>query len=271
MCNSKYIMCGYEDIFSLASLYGGIMASDLKGFVFGVKALDWCVERVDPRSMIAIVGPSGGGKSLLVRNIASYHLAKGGYVIYLALDDDPLHVVTSLSSLIGEDAARSSISSGRLRIIDGFSYRMSPLKPSLDIIARSLQSLSMDEILSATRVEASYVSEKGGRGVMIIDSYNEILSSGEISGATELIKRIRAIVSKGYGITSLVVVHTDSEEIAGWLKTIENTLDGVVVANIEMDIMKKKVSRYLYIKKMRFVAHCIEPIEYKVEKGRIVV
>ncbi|MEM1610140.1 MAG: ATPase domain-containing protein [Sulfolobales archaeon] len=247
------------------------MEAGQQGFIFGVKALDWCVEYVDPRSMIAIVGPSGGGKSLLVRNIASYHLSKGEYIIYMALDDDPPHIVSSLSNLVGEEAVRSAIASGRLRIIDGFSYRMSPLKPSQDIISRSLQSLSPEEILSASRIEASYVSEKGGRGVMIIDSYNEILSSGEISSATELLKRVRAVVSKGYGITTLVVVHTDSEEIAEWLKTVENVLDGVVVANIEADVMKKKISRYLYIKKMRFTAHCIEPIEYRVERGRIVV
>jgi len=247
------------------------LAAGQEGFIFGVKALDWCVEYLDPRSMIAVVGPSGGGKSLLVRNVASHHLSRGSYVIYLALDDYPPHIVGSIASLVGEDLVRSSISSGRLRIIDGFSYRMSPLRGPQDIVVRSIQSLSAEEILSASRLEASYVYEKGGRGVMVIDSYNEILSSGEISSATELLKRIRAIVSKGYGITTLVVIHTDSEEITEWLKTIENILDGVVVANIEADVMKKKISRYLYIKKMRFTAHCIEPIEYRVEKGRIVV
>ncbi len=247
------------------------MGSSQQGFIFGVKALDWCVEYVDSRSMIAIVGPSGGGKSLLVRNIASYHLSIGDHVIYMALDDDPPHIVSLLSSLIGEETIRSAIASGRLRIIDGFSYRMSPLKPPQNIISRSLQSLSPEKILSASRSEASYVSEKGGKGMMIIDSYNEILSSGEISSATELLKRVRAVVSKGYGITTLVVIHTDSEQIAEWLKTVENVLDGIVVANIEVDVMKKKISRYLYIKKMRFTAHCIEPIEYKVEKGRIIM
>jgi KaiC/GvpD/RAD55 family RecA-like ATPase len=247
------------------------LGSSQQGFIFGVKALDWCVEYVDSRSMIAIVGPSGGGKSLLVRNIASYHLSRGDHVIYMALDDDPPHIVSLLSSLIGEETIRSAIASGRLRIIDGFSYRMSPLKPPQDIISRSLQSLSPEQILSASRSEASYVSEKGGKGMMIIDSYNEILSSGEISSATELLKRVRAVVSKGYGITTLVVIHTDSEQIAEWLKTVENVLDGIVVANIEVDVMKKKISRYLYIKKMRFTAHCIEPIEYKVEKGRIIM
>jgi len=242
----------------------------LPGFVFGVKILDWCVERINPRSMIAIVGPSGGGKSLLVRNTASYHLSRGGFVAYLALDDDPQHVVNSLSSVAGEELVRSSISRGAFRIIDGFSHRMLPLKPPQDIISRSISSLTPEEILSAVRLESAYMSERGGGGIMIIDSYNEILSSIEISSATELLKRIRAVASKGYGVTTLVIIHTDSEDIAEWLKTIENVLDGVVVTNLEMDIAKKRVTRYFYIKKMRASAHCVEPIEYRVDKGKIV-
>ncbi len=240
------------------------------GFVFGIKILDWCVERIDPRSMIAIIGPSGGGKSLLVRNTASYHLQKGSSIVYLALDDDPQHVVSSLSSIAGEELVRSSISRGALKIVDGFSHRMSPLKPPQDIVSRSLSSLSQEEILSAVRLESSYVSERGGGGILIIDSYNEILSSMEISSATELLKRIRAVVSKGYGLTALVVIHTDPEDVAEWLKTVGNVLDGVVVTNIEMDVAKKKITRYLYIKKIRASAHCIEPIEYKVDRGKIV-
>ncbi len=237
--------------------------------MFGVKILDWCVEQIDPRSMIAIIGPSGGGKSLFVRNTASYHLSRGGLIAYLALDDDPQHVVKSLSSIAGEDLVRSSISNSTLRIIDGFSHRMSPLKPPQDIVSRTLSSLSPEEILSAVRLEASYMAEKGG-GLLIIDSYNEILSSIEIGSATELLKRIRAIASKGYGVTTIVVIHTDSGNIAEWLKTVENVLDGVIVANLEIDVMKKKVVRYFYIKKIRSSAHCVEPIEYKVDRGRIV-
>ncbi len=247
------------------------MSSGDHGFVFGIKVLDWCVERIDPRSMIAIAGPSGGGKSLLMRNIASYHLARDGYVVYLALDDDPLSIYRSLSKLIGADNMKPIMAGGRLRIIDGFSHRMAPLRPPQDLAARILQTLSPEEILSSIRIEASYIAEKGARGLVIIDSYNEILSSGEISSATELLKRIRAVAAKGYGLTTFIIIHTDSEEIAGWLKTVENVLDGIVVTNIEADIMKKKIRRYLYIKKMRSTAHCIEPIEYKVDKGRIVM
>jgi len=98
-------------------------------FVFGIKVLDWCVERIDPRSMIAIAGPSGGGKSLLMRNIASYHLAGDSYVMYLALDDDPLSIYRSLSELVGAENMKPVMAGGKLRIIDGFSYRMAPLRP----------------------------------------------------------------------------------------------------------------------------------------------
>jgi len=97
--------------------------------VFGIKVLDWCVERIDPRSMIAIAGPSGGGKSLLMRNIASYHLAGDSYVMYLALDDDPLSIYRSLSELVGAENMKPVMAGGKLRIIDGFSYRMAPLRP----------------------------------------------------------------------------------------------------------------------------------------------
>jgi len=68
------------------------------------------------------------------------------------------------------------------------------------------------------------------------------LSFGEISSATELLKRIRAIAAKGYGLITFIIIHSDSEEIAEWLMTMENVLGGIVVANIEADIMKKKIT-----------------------------
>lgn len=68
------------------------------------------------------------------------------------------------------------------------------------------------------------------------------MSFGEISSATELLKRIRAIAAKGYGLITFIIIHSDSEEIAEWLKTMENVLGGIVVANIEADIMKKKIT-----------------------------
>lgn len=68
------------------------------------------------------------------------------------------------------------------------------------------------------------------------------MSFGEISSATELLKRIRAIAAKGYGLITFIIIHSDSEEIAEWLMTMENVLGGIVVANIEADIMKKKIT-----------------------------
>ncbi len=232
---------------------------------FGAEILDRCVGEFDMRSMIIFAGPSGSGKSVVLNNIILYHLALDHDVIYVTLDDDPVSSIERINLIAGGNVAQDYIKAGKLRIVDGFSFRIAVPKPSREYISRELTSLDVDDFFYGIKQEASSVA-KGS--LLIIDSYNEILNTVDIAQSTELLKNIRATVSKGLEILTLVVVHTDSEEIAEWIKGNEYWFDGLIIFNLQADPLKGKVTRFIFIKKVKGASHCTDPIYYKIEGGK---
>ena len=94
------------------------------------------------------------------------------------------------------------------------------------------------------------------------------MSTVDIAQSTELLKSIRATISKGLEILTLIVVHTDSEEIAEWIKGNEYWFDGLIILNLQADPLKGKVTRFIFIKKIKGSTHCSDPIYYKIEMGK---
>lgn len=238
------------------------------GFTFGIEVLDRCVGRLDRRSMVLLIGPSGSGKSALASNVAAARLSAGDHVIVFELDSDPESFVEAMASVAGEDLERA-VRDGRLRIVDGFARKMLPLRPERKIPSRILESLGFDEILGTLRDEASNVRARG-EGLLVVDSFNEIMESMDPGGSAKLLKTIRAVASKGLGVTSLVVIHTDLEDTARWLGLVSYAVDGIIAVASEWSQAGRRMVRYLQVRKMRGVPHCLEPLPFSISGGLVI-
>lgn len=238
------------------------------GFTFGIEVLDRCVGMIDRRSMVLLIGPSGSGKSAIASNIAAARLGAGDHVVVFELDNDPKSFVEAIASVAGEDLEKA-LREGRLRVVDGFARRMFPLRPERKIPSRVVESLAFDDVLEVLRSEASEVRSRG-EGLLIVDSFNEIMETMDPSGSAKLLKTIRAVVSKGLGLTSLVLIHTDLEDTVQWLGLVSYAVDGIIAVASEWSQARRKMIRYLQVRKIRGVPHCLEPLSFSINGGLVV-
>jgi len=239
-------------------------------FTFGIPDIDCCISGFKKNSLTLIYGPSGSGKSIFVANIVGNWIKKDKHVVYLELDDDPRTVIDTIRRISGEINIDKAIKEKRITILDGFSSRMAPYKIHLKEITKPLTSMRPEDIVSFLRTEVDSIVSKGKETLVVIDSFNEILSTTEPGMASEFLKNIRAIIAKALNTPTIVVLHTDTDFMVEWLRSLEYFLDSVLLLDTIVDYDKGTIERKLLIKKVKGQIICLQPLNYEIIGGKIV-
>ena len=199
-------------------------------------------------STVAIGGSPGTGKTVLVTQIAWEILKQGGGVIYVNLDDSP-HAVMELFSNFGWDLT-PYINEGRFGIVDCFSFRLGKMKKSLKGVVREVSLENLEAILHD--ISEALAQLKGDPKVLIIDSIHELMFRYDIPQVLEFVKTVRAVISKGEGVTVILTLHISTDALQELLAHLEYLVDGIILTEIEPNLMEIGIPlKQLMVKKMR--------------------
>jgi len=239
-------------------------------------------EGVPRNSLIVLAGDAGSGKSVLATLIAKNVLERGEPVVFVALDDDPLTVIqqfTSFSTNIEEYRSK-----GLFAIIDGYTYLLVRESSKFAKLAAATVNPTGDlNQLLHTIYRVLDEMKISGRGLMVIDSLNILLNYHDPSRVIEVIKSLRANVSKLRGIVVLALLHTGTQYYGEFLNSIVHLVDGIWVTEV---VVQHPLSgeiplplRQILVKRMKGVQHRVswtlylidkegvKPVKVKVESG----
>ncbi len=239
---------------------------------FGVEPLDSILpDGVLRNSFIVFAGKSGTGKSLLLIGIARGLLMNGEPVIYFALDDDPITIVKQFQ--LFDINVNEYIKKELFYIIDGYSFRIRGKKEKMHIsVIEEVDPQNLSQVIN-TCIKVLDDLNIVNKGLLIIDSINEFLMIYEVNKAIELIKNLRANISKARNVIVLTSLHTSSKNAKSFLTLIEHIADGIILTKT---IVKPSISstehtilRQLLVRKMKGVPHYVKWIPYTIEKSSI--
>ncbi|MCX8184580.1 MAG: RAD55 family ATPase [Sulfolobales archaeon] len=216
---------------------------------FGIEPLDiGAPEGVMRSSTLLVAGESGTGKSALIAHIAANFMFKGEKCIYIALDDSPESFVEQLESFGWP--GREFYSKELLHIIDGYTYTTGRYVASA-YSRKSINVQKMDELVYSVLSSIDELKLEN-TGVLVIDSLNDLFYFHDIPKIVMLIKSIRAHASKLRKIVSIMVLHTDTDEMMSLERNIEHLFDGVIYTRVNEDLRKIGIPlKELLIKKLR--------------------
>jgi len=226
-------------------------------FRFGVDVLDYLFFGDVPRnSLVVLEGSGGSGKSILALYIAKGFLSRGEEVVYVELDDDVDTLRESFGS-IGVDADKA-VSEGKLYILDGFSFRMRG-RPGKHPLAYDEVNPTNIEVLQTKILSALDTAKMYRRGLLVVDSLNEILAYNDVVKVAEFLRFLKANVAKLRKVFTLSVLHTSTDDVKAWARSLDYLVDGVIdtevvgqpIPGVEIPIPLRQIS----VRKMKGVSH----------------
>jgi len=227
-------------------------------------------EGIPRNAFIVIAGEGGSGKSAIVANIARNLVEKGEPIVYVGLDDDPLTIIEQLESFGLE--TDKAISSKLLFLIDGFSYlikgKKSRLHPS---VVEEVDPGNPDNIVNALlkTIDSAGMREKG---VVIIDSLNEVMITLDPTRFVEFVKLLRANISKSLRVPIIATLHTSTEGFQEYLYTIEHLVDGLIeTRSLEGELSSQLPIqvRQIMVRKMKGANHKHGWILYTIDRAGV--
>lgn len=203
-------------------------------------------------SFVVIAGEGGSGKSVIIAHLVKDFLAGGEPVVYVTLDDDPETVLNQLISFSVD--VEKHCSSRQLTIVDGFSYLVKSRKPGF-CVEEEVNPENPDTVISAL----SKITERygiSGRGLVVIDSLNEVMVLLDPTRFLVFAKSLRANFAKSRGILTITTLHTSTSSFKEYLLTIEHLVDGLLeTASVPGEIAQQIpiFVRQIAVKKMKGV------------------
>jgi len=230
----------------------------------GVEVLDRVLPSgVYRNSLIILAGPGGAGKSVLVAHMTKALMEREEPVIYVALDDDPRTVLQNYISFKIDVA--QLIKRELLMIIDCFSYRLGHPRPAVNGVIREVEPDELER-LPYTIIDVVLEKELRGRGLVVVDSLNELLLLYNEKTTVEVLRKLRALIAKGEGILVFATLHTSTDDQQKFLRSIEHLVDGVIEVWVTDETGPgDSAVRKLMVRKMKGVHHVSRPIRFYVD------
>ncbi len=216
----------------------------------GVPLLDDLLPQgVFRRSLMVMAGDSGVGKSFIAGLIAWSFARRGEPVAYIALDDDPLTVASSLYTK-GYNVWEL-VETGRLILVDGYGARYG-VEPE-EFVAEAVRELEPSSLLAAiNRIVDSRLGRC--RGLIVIDSLNPLLQKYEVSIVLDFVNAARASIVKKKGVFTVMTIHTATQFYTEVAASLEYMVDVLVwMQHMEAAIEQGYPVKQLLVKKARGV------------------
>lgn len=222
-------------------------------------------------SFIIISGVGGSGKTVLVTSIASSILSANEPVVYIDFDDDPLTIIQQFKSFnIDID---KYVKNNLFHIIDGYTYLFRKERRKLhESVVADVDPKDIDNTVYnvlKTLDDKNIVN----KGVVIIDSLNEFLNHHDPSRVLELVKILRANISKLRNVLTIATLHTSTDYYMEFLNSIEHLVDGIMTTEVivqhplagELPIPLRQV----LVKKMKNAPHRVSWTMYTIDNEGI--
>ncbi|MGB9728527.1 MAG: RAD55 family ATPase [Thermoprotei archaeon] len=204
-------------------------------------------EGIPRNSLILLSGSAGTGKTALLCNLAMNFMLNNEPIIYVTLDDDSLSVIKVFESF-GWNLPEY-IGKGLFKLIDGFSFRLGTYKQPNPFITKEVRPDNTLSIINAILELSENINNKG---LVILDSLNELMFTLDMRGILDFVRTLRAIVSKGKNIITLVTLHVTTEALAELKNNLEYLVDGIIDTRIDPNLQELGIPiKQMMIKKLR--------------------
>lgn len=223
-------------------------------------------EGIPRNTLVILSGEGGSGKSAILANIARSIVESGEPVVYVGIDDDPLTIIRQLESFglkIDENTSRLLV------IVDGFSYLVKSRKGILHpLVAEEVDPRNPENIVNAI---LRVVESRGlkGRGLVIIDSLNDVMISLDPTRFMEFVKTLRANISKSLEVPIIASLHTSTESFREYLHAVEHLVDGVIETQSLAEGLPMQLPvqvRQIIVRRIKGVPHRYGWVLYTIDK-----
>ena len=216
-------------------------------------------------SLVIIAGEGGSGKSVIVAHLVKDAVLSEEPVVYVAIDDDPQTILNQLNTFGVKTLEECN--SKRLVIIDGFSYLMQFKKPQPCVEEEILLDSPGKLINSISRVVDKY--KIADKGLVVVDSLNDIVMLLDPTRVVEFIKSLRANFAKARGVLTIATLHTSTTSFKEYLLSIEHLVDGVIETGSIPEELAQHIPifvRQIVVRKMKGVDSKQGPVLYGIDR-----
>ncbi|MEM3832158.1 MAG: RAD55 family ATPase [Thermoprotei archaeon] len=206
-------------------------------------------EGIPRNSLILLSGNAGTGKTVLLCHLAMNFMLNNEPIIYVTLDDDSLSVVKVFESF-GWNLSEY-IDKGLFKLIDGFSFRLGAFKQQ-NLYHFAVKEVRPDNTLSIINAILELSDNVNNKGLVILDSLNELMFTLDVRGILDFVRTLRAVVSKGKNIVTLVTLHVTTDALVELKNNLEYLVDGIIDTRIDPNLQELGIPiKQMMVKKLR--------------------
>ncbi|NWF95953.1 MAG: hypothetical protein HXY34_07390 [Candidatus Thorarchaeota archaeon] len=219
----------------------------------GIAALDQEVPQGFPRNAFGVIrGPGGGGKSVILNELALRLMNQGKRVVYVCLEDPPVSVLENMVSL-GWDY--TLLDKGLLTLVDCFSNQVLRRAEAREHTVLVRNPMEPQEITDAI-YEAVRANGPNNLGGIFADSMTELFFQSHPFKAVNALKAWRATFSKELSIPFWATYHTGLQQFAAYDDMISYSSDIILDTRHEPAFMRAGVLiKQLRVTKLKGAPH----------------
>ncbi len=222
---------------------------NIQSFRTGIPPMDYALPEGFPKgATVVISGEPGSGKTVMVSNLAWNVLSSNGSVIYVNFDDSPDAILELFEGF--NWSIKKYISNGSFGIIDCFTFLLGRLRGKYEGVIKYEDLQDMDAVIHD--IYSSVTKASGNVKLVIFDSLNELMFRLETIQVLEVVKKVRALISKGLGATVVMTLHISTDSLRELAAHLEYLVDGSIITRVEPSMREIGIPlKQLMVRKMR--------------------